>query len=180
MAALHSKWVGNLLRFYQGSTTIVDIDGANSLVDLKSMKLNGTAITATGAQLNALASSSAGIAALLSGGLGASVSYLKTKADTTTLLTADAAKDRAILVLVTVDEVMAAGNGNAPTFSIGETTTGVAAFAATSAFAGKAAGTVLAFSGKNLATKHVTVTGTAATGTATGGITVTVISVPMT
>lgn len=55
MARLHSKWVGNLLRFFQGSTTIMDIDGDNSLVDLKSFKVNGTAVAATGAELNAAA-----------------------------------------------------------------------------------------------------------------------------
>lgn len=53
--SLHTRWVGNLLRYYVGSTTIMDIDGANTLVDIKSMKLNGTAITASAAEVNALA-----------------------------------------------------------------------------------------------------------------------------
>lgn len=52
MARLHSKWVGNVLRFFQGSTTIAEIDGDNSAVDIKSLKVNGTAIAATGAEIN--------------------------------------------------------------------------------------------------------------------------------
>lgn len=53
-AALTSDWVGNLLRFHTGATTIMDIDGDNTLVDIKSLKLNGTAVTATAANLNAV------------------------------------------------------------------------------------------------------------------------------
>jgi len=67
MAKLHSKWVGNVLRFFQGATTIAEIDGDNSLVDLKSMKLNGTAIAATGAEINAACDKSAAAAIAANG-----------------------------------------------------------------------------------------------------------------
>lgn len=122
----------------------------------------------------------AGVAALLAAGLGASISYLSTKNNTTTLLASHASKDRAILVVVTVDEALDDGTGTQPTFSIGETTTGVAAFAPTSAFVDAAAGTVFVFGGKNLATKNITVTGVQAVGDATGGITVAVLAIPTT
>lgn len=53
--ALHSRWVGNLLRFFDGATDILDIDGANGAVDVKQasgLKLAGTALTPTAATLN--------------------------------------------------------------------------------------------------------------------------------
>lgn len=58
MAKLRSKWVGNLLRFLQGSTSILDIDGDNNAVDVKvagGLKYAGTAIAATGVEINAAA-----------------------------------------------------------------------------------------------------------------------------
>lgn len=54
MAKLRSKWVGNLLRFLQGSTPILDIDGANNCVDIAALKIAGVAVGATAAELNAL------------------------------------------------------------------------------------------------------------------------------
>lgn len=57
MSRLHSKWVGNLLRFYAGATAILDIDGDNAFVDVKGaskLKIAGTAVTATAANLNAV------------------------------------------------------------------------------------------------------------------------------
>lgn len=54
MAALHSKWVGNLLRYFAGTNNILDVDGDNACVDILSLKLNGTAVTATAANLNAV------------------------------------------------------------------------------------------------------------------------------
>lgn len=52
MARLHSKWVGNLLRYFQGSTAILDIDGDNNCIDAAAMKLAGTQIAATAAEIN--------------------------------------------------------------------------------------------------------------------------------
>ncbi len=139
-----------------------------------------TLVTATAAQLNTLAGASAGIAAVLAGGLGASASYINTKADTTTLLTAHATKARAALVVVRVDEVFANGTGGQAVFAVGETTTGFSVFVSAATLASAAEGTVFVAAGSNTATKHVTVTGEAATGTGTGGITVTVLGIPTT
>lgn len=44
--ALNSKWVGNLLRFYDGAQQILDIDGDNALIDANAIKLGGVAVTA--------------------------------------------------------------------------------------------------------------------------------------
>jgi hypothetical protein len=44
--ALHAKWIGNTLRFYDGSTDILDIDGSTGVVDLKNnggLTVNGYA-----------------------------------------------------------------------------------------------------------------------------------------
>jgi hypothetical protein len=70
MAKLHSKWVGNLLRFYQGSTAILDIDGDNDAVDVKAvgkLKIAGTAVGATAAEIDAVADLSAGAAVAANG-----------------------------------------------------------------------------------------------------------------
>ena len=53
--SLRSKWVGNLLRFFNGTTDILDVDGANGAVDVKQaggLKYAGTAVTATATELN--------------------------------------------------------------------------------------------------------------------------------
>jgi hypothetical protein len=137
------------------------------------------AITATPAQLNTLAGASAGIAAVLAGGLGASVAYAKTKNDTTTLLAAHATNDRACLVVAVVNEVFATAAGTQPTFTVGEADDADLFFAAAT-FVDAAAGSVFVSAAVNNDTKAITVTGTAAVGAATGGITVTVIAIPTT
>jgi len=139
-----------------------------------------TLVTATAAQLNTLAGASAGIASVLAGGLGASASYINTKADTTTLLTAHATKARAALVVVRVDETFANGNGAQSVFAVGETTTGFSCFVSAATLASAAEGAVFVKAGTNTTAKHVTVTGEAATGTGTGGVTVTVLGIPTT
>lgn len=121
-----------------------------------------------------------GIATLLSAGLGASISYTKSKNNTTDLLAGHATKARAVLIVVVVDEVMATGTGTQPTFKIGEESGADDKFAGTAAFAGKAAGTVLVFGGTQSANKKIQVTGTTFVGNGTGGITVTVIGIPTT
>src|SRR3989304_3830553 len=63
----------------------------------------------------------AGVAALLTAGLGGSTSVTKTSAATTTVVALNAAKARACLVLVVVDETYAVGTGRLPTVKIGET-----------------------------------------------------------
>lgn len=152
-------------------------------VNTASLKLGATgatvAVTATAAQLNALASSSAGLAALLASGLGGSAAFVKTDAATTTLLAAHGTKDRACLVVVHVDETYDVGTGTLPTVKIGEDDTVEKCMAAT-VLDTEAAGTVLVFAFTNTATKKIIVTTTAAVGNATGGCTVTVLAIPTT
>jgi hypothetical protein len=100
-------------------------------------------------------------------------------AATTTIIAADGAKDRACLVLVTVDETYAAGEGTLPTVKIGEDDTIEKCMAGT-VLDDEAAGTVLAFAFTNTATKKIIVTTTAAVGNATGGCSITVLAIPTT
>ena len=136
-------------------------------------------VTATPAQLNQLAGSIGGLAAVIAGGLGGSDSILKTEALTHTLVAAHATKDRACLVVVVVDETYAVGTGTLPTVKVGETDTLEKCMAAT-VLDTEAAGTVLVFAFVNTATKAIVATSTAAVGNATGGCTVTVIAIPTT
>jgi hypothetical protein len=138
-----------------------------------------TQVTATPAQLNTLAGSSAGIAALLAGGLGGSAAYAKTTNTTAELVAAHATKARAVLVVAVVTESFADGDGGQPTFTVGEADT-LNKFFDTAAFTGAAAGTVLVAAGTNTATKNISVTGVQATGTGAGAINVTVIAIPTT
>lgn len=152
-------------------------------INTASLKLGATgatvAVTATAAQLNALAGASAGIAAVLAGGLGGSASFTKASAATTTLIAANATKDRAVLVVVVVDETYDIGTGTLPTVEIGEDDT-IDKCMAHTVLDSEAAGTVLVFSFTNTATKKIIVTTTAAVGNATGGCTITAIAIPTT
>lgn len=138
-------------------------------------------VTAIGATkvTSAMLANGAGVAALLTAGLGGSASYLKTQDATAELVAANGAKDRATLVVAVVDESFADAGGNQPTFTVGEAGT-LNKFFDTTAFTGKAAGTVLVAAGTNLATKNVSVTGVKAVGAGTGGVTVTAIGIPTT
>ena len=140
---------------------------------------SATLVTATAAQLNTLAGASAGIAAVLAGGLGGSSAILKTTAATTTVISAHATKARACLVVVVVNETYAVGTGTLPTVKVGEDDTIEKAVAAT-VLTNQAAGTTLVYAFTNLATKKIIVTSTAAVGNSTGGCTVTVIAIPTT
>lgn len=152
-------------------------------INTASLKLGASgatvAVTATAAQLNALAGASAGIAAVLAGGLGGSASFTKASAATTTLIAANATKDRAVLVVVVVDETYDIGTGTLPTVEIGEDDT-IDKCMAHTVLDSEAAGTVLVFSFTNTATKKIIVTTTAAVGNATGGCTITAIAIPTT
>lgn len=109
----------------------------------------------------------------------ANASCVKTTDETATLLAAHPTLDRAVLVMARVDETLAAVGGSAPQFSVGETTTGFSTFLTSAQSAGQVAGVVLMGGGVNTAGKDITVTGTAADGTSTGGITVTVMAIPI-
>jgi hypothetical protein len=150
---------------------------------ITAVKINADAVT-TAKILDANVTSAklangAGVAALLTAGLGGSVSVTKTSAATTTIVALNAAKARACLVLVVVDETYAAGIGTAPTVKIGETDQIELCMAAT-VLDTEAAGTVLAFAFTNTANKAIIVTTTAAVGVGTGGCSITVLAIPTT
>jgi hypothetical protein len=138
-------------------------------------------VTAIGAGkvTNAMLANGAGVAALLTAGLGGSVSVTKTDAATTTIVAAHDTKDRACLVLVTVDETYDSGMGTRPTVKIGEDDAIEKCMAGT-VLDTEVAGTVLAFAFTNTAKKKIIVTTTAAEGDATGGCSITVLAIPTT
>jgi len=156
--------------------------------DLKSVAVTGdVTISNTGATTigagkvkSSMLANGAGVAALLTAGLGGSVSVKKDDvAATKTIIAAHGTKERACLVLVTVDETYAIGTGTLPTVQIGEDDT-VNKCMADTVLDTEEAGTVLAFAFTNTATKKIIVTTTAATGDATGGCSITVLAIPTT
>jgi len=167
-----SRWVNGNLVFYDKSGNIIfTIDGTNRKFSLPS----GSTLESLGTTTP----SNTGVAALLTAGLGGSVSVTKISAATDTVIAAHATKARACLVFVSVDETYAVGTGTLPTVKIGETDTIEKCMAAT-VLDTEAAGVVLAFAFTNTATKAIIVTTTAAVGNATGGCTVTVLAIPAT
>jgi len=136
-----------------------------------------TAKLADGAITKAKLGVDAGFAALIAAGLGVSQSYAKALAGAANLLFTQDATARVVLVVVHVDEVMAAGSGTAPTYKIGEVDT-PEKFIAAATIAGKAAGSILVAAGALSANKNLIVTNTPAVGNGTGGITVTVLILP--
>jgi len=143
------------------------------------MTKGGVTSIGAGKVTNAMLANGAGVGALLTAGLGGSVSVTKTDAATTTIVAAHGTKDRACLVLVVVDETYAVGTGTLPTVQIGETDT-VNKCMADTVLDTEAAGTVLAFAFTNSAGKDIIATTTAAVGNATGGCSITVLAIPTT
>lgn len=165
-----------------GKVFIGDAGGAaaeKTLTGDVTMTREGVTAIGAGKVTNAMLASGAGVGALLTAGLGGSVSVLKTSAATYTVVAAHGTKNRACLVLVVVDETYAIGTGTLPTVKIGEADTPEKCMAAT-VLDTEAAGTVLAFAFTNTATKAIIVTTTAAVGNATGGCSVTVLAIPTT
>ncbi|HPC33974.1 MAG TPA: hypothetical protein PL061_13540 [Syntrophales bacterium] len=165
-----------------GKIFIGGADGAAAEQTLTGdVTVTNAGVTAIGAGkvTNAMLANGAGVAALLTAGLGGSVSVTKTDAATTTIVAAHDTKDRACLVLVVVDETYDVGTGTLPTVKIGEDDNIEKAMAAT-VLDTEAAGTVLAFAFTNTATKKIIVTTTAAVGDATGGCSITVLAIPTT
>jgi hypothetical protein len=146
--------------------------------DVTITNAGATAIGA-GKVTSAMLASGAGVAALLTAGLGGSVSILKTDATTKTIVAAHATKDRACLVLVRVDETYAVGTGTLPTVEIGEDDT-IDKCMTHAVLDTEAAGTVLVYAFTNSATKKIIATATAAVGNATGGCSITVLAIPTT
>lgn len=166
-----------------GKILIGDAAGAGAAKTLTgdvTMTREGVTAIGAGKVTSAMLASGAGVASLLTAGLGASASYIKTKNDTTDLLAGHATKARAVLIVVVVDETLADAGGTAPTFSVGEESGAVDKFVTTASLATKAAGTVQVYAGTQTANKKIQVTGTTKVGTGTGGITVTVIGIPTT
>ena len=97
--------------------------------------------------------------------------YDKTTTGAQTLAPQDASLDWDVVILVTCTQTFATGSGAKPTFKLGQTGT-TNKFADTTAFSGLIEGDKRAFAGTLSATKDLLVTATAATGTATGAITV--------
>jgi hypothetical protein len=143
--------------------------------------MSNAGVTAIGANkvTNSMLAAGAGVGALLTAGLGGSHSVLKTDAEVHTLLTLNAAKARACIVLVVIDETYAAVGGVAPTIKVGETDDDNLCFDV-GVITNQAAGTVLAFAFTNTANKAIIITTTAATVDATGGCSVTVLAIPTT
>jgi hypothetical protein len=167
-----------------GTTAAMQTIGTDATIsNTGALTIAANSIT-TGKILNAAVTSAklangAGVAALLTAGLGGSVSVTKTDAATTTIVAANAGKDRACIVLVTVDETYAVGTGTLPTVKIGEDNTIEKCMAAT-VLDTEVSGTVLVFAFTNLATKKIIVTTTAAIGNSTGGCSITVLAIPTT
>jgi hypothetical protein len=189
---LKSRYVNGELVFYTvagvqiykiNPTTGVITYASGATVNLASgaaLQLGGVALTSTAAQLNTLGGASAGIAAVLAGGLGGSASYVKTDTGAKTILAAHATKDRACLVVVYVDEAFATGNTSATVVEVGEDDTIDKCIAHTLLVNGVTAGTVYTRAFTNTSTKKVIATITPAAGTGTGGVTVTVLAIPTT
>jgi len=108
--------------------------------------------------------------------IGKKASYTKTATGEQAALLAAALIDRHVHIAVTVDETFAAGNGAATSFDIGET-------GATHKFKqtlnSGTAGAQPMYQGTLSANKELLITATAATGTGAGGVTVSVIAVPL-
>lgn len=138
-----------------------------------------TAKIADAAVTAAKLANGAGLAALIAAGLGASAAYPKTTNGAQTLLAANAngAGDRAVLVVVHVDEVFATGDGAQTTFTVGQTGT-ADKFAAAALFTDAAAGSVFVLAGVLSEEAALLVTANDASGTGTGGISVTVLALP--
>lgn len=191
--ALNAKTTTNILVGNGTTLTSVPLSGDVTMANTGAVTIANNAVTAAKINADAITtakildgnvtpaklSAGAGVAALLTAGLGGSVSVTKTSAATTTVVAANATKDRACLVLVTVDETYAIGTGTLPTVEIGEDDT-IDKCMAHTFLDTEAAGTVLAFAFTNLATKKIIVTTTAAVGNATGGCSVTVLAIPTT
>jgi len=182
---VRSGWVsGNLVFYDKSGNIIITFDGTNRKLTFPSgseveVASGGTVDIPDASIASAKLASGAGVAALLTAGLGGSVSCAKTDATTKTIVAANATKDRACLVLVTVDETYAVGTGTLPTVEVGEDDT-IDKCMAHTVLDTEAAGTVLAFAFTNTATKKIIATTTAAVGNSTGGCSITVLAIPTT
>ena len=180
---ISTKWVsGNLVIYDSSGDAIATIDGSSRKISFPSgstMEVLGTPSLPAASITSAMLTSGAGVAALISAGLGGSEAIVKTDAATDTIIAAHATKDRACLVVVVVDETYLIGTGTLPTVAVGEDDTIEKAMAA-SVLTTQAAGVVLTYAFTNTSTKKIIATSTAAVGNSTGGCSVTVLALPTT
>jgi hypothetical protein len=181
--ALSAKTTTRILVGNGTTITSVALSSDATMANTGAVTIANDAIT-TAKILNAAVTSAklangAGVAALLTAGLGGSASVLKTDTLTHTIVAANGSKARACIVMVVVDETYAVGTGTLPGLVIGEADT-TNKFMSAGTLDTEAAGTVLFFAGTNTATKAITATSTAAVGNATGGCSITVLSIPTT
>jgi hypothetical protein len=178
--------------FDQGLTGAVLLSGAQTVAGVKTFSsppvMSGASISAgtvpgaavaTGTLPLAALDAGAGLAAMIAAGLGATAAYAKTTDGAQTLLAANASTegDRTVLIIINVDEVFADGDGGQTVFIAGQTGT-TNKFMANTVLNDAAAGTVLVLAGTLTEETALLVTGTPATGTGTGGISVTVLAFP--
>lgn len=127
---------------------------------------------------SAMLANGAGLAAVITAGLGNSVSYVKTDDGTKTILADNATKDRGVLVVAVVDEVFADGDGGQPVIEIGEEATIDKGFDHT-ILASAAKGAVFCRGFVNSAGKDIIATVSKATGsTSTGAASFAVLALP--
>jgi hypothetical protein len=144
------------------------------------MTKGGVTAIGAGKVTSAMLANGAGVAALLSAGLGGSATIIRSETGAKTIVAANNLKDRACIVVAVVTEAFATGDASRTIVTVGEADTADKCWAATTFPDGLALGTVLVGAFTNLATKAITVTSTAAEGTGTGGVAVTVIAIPTT
>lgn len=179
-AAVDAKTSGRILVGDGTDLVSVAVSGdvtlaANGAVTIGNDKIT-TAKILDGNVTAAKLANGAGLAALIAAGLGASAAYVKTTDGAQQLLAADPAA-RVALIIAVVDETFANGDGGQTTFTIGETDT-VDKYAAAAIFTDAQAGDIFIFAGSLSSTKALLVTGTPATGTGTGGISVSALVLP--
>ena len=135
-----------------------------------------TAMIADANVTNAKLANGAGLGAIVTAGLGNSVSYTKATDGTQTILADNATKDRGVLVVAVVDEVFADGDG-VQTARIGYEDTIDKCFDHT-VLASASAGAVFCKGFLNTAGKDIIATVSKATGTGTGGASFAVLALP--
>lgn len=136
-----------------------------------------TAMIADANVTNAKLANGAGLGAIVTAGLGNSVSYTKATDGTQTILADNATKDRGVLVVAVVDEVFADGDGGQTVIEIGEEDTIDKCFDHT-VLASASAGAVFCKGFLNTAGKDIIATVSKATGTGTGGASFAVLALP--
>lgn len=183
-SALDAKGNGKILVGNGTTVTSVSVSGDATLANTGALTIANDAITTAkildGNVTAAKWSAGAGVAAVLSAGLGGSDAIIKSETGTHTLVAAHATKDRACIVVATVTEAFATGDTSRTIITVGEADTPDKLWAATTFPNGLALGTVLVGAFTNTATKAITATSTAAAGTGTGGVALTVLAIPTT